>query len=160
MLKLADAELFAGFGSALALVTVATFVVGPTVVALATMEIVAVPPFVIVPRAQLTVVVPLQEPWLGVAETRVMVDGSVSVTETDDASFGPPFATLMVKVTALLSATGEGGDAVLVIERSDCAAVTVVVVDPVLFAALPSAVAEAIVAAFVIVVPATVPGAT
>jgi hypothetical protein len=57
-----DALLFAGVGSALALLIVAVFVAGPLVAVRATMVIVALPPAARVPTEQVTVVVPLHVP--------------------------------------------------------------------------------------------------
>ena len=56
------AELFAGFGSALALLIVAVLVAVPTAPVCATIAIVAFPPAVSVPIEHVTVVVPLQVP--------------------------------------------------------------------------------------------------
>ena len=49
-----------------------------------------------VPRLQVTLLVPVQAPWLGVAEPKVTPPGSVSVTATFAAAVGPLFVTVMV----------------------------------------------------------------
>jgi len=107
------------------------------------------------------VVVPLQEPWLGVEDTNVMFAGSVSVTDTEPALSGPAFATLMSKVTSVLIAyAGEAGEAVFVIDRSEEFAATVVVVVLLLFPAFGSADPAEMVAVFEMTVPIAVAGAT
>jgi len=57
---------------------------------------VAVPELLMVPRLQMTVLVPLHVPWLGVTETKLAPPGSASVTDTSVAAFGPEFVTVMV----------------------------------------------------------------
>jgi hypothetical protein len=156
--KVAVDELFAGFGSELLLETVAVFVAGPTVWAFVTMVIVAVTPEAIVPSEQVTVVVPLQVPWLGVADTNVTLAGSTSTIVTPVAEFGPAFVTAIVKVAFELTRTSDAVD--LVIERSDTAAATVVVAVAELFPALRSAVPELIVAVFVMIEPTGAPELT
>jgi hypothetical protein len=49
----------------------------------------AVAPLTIVPRLQLMVVVPLQDPWVGVAVPRVKFDGRGSLTTTPVAVLRP-----------------------------------------------------------------------
>lgn len=89
--------LFVMTGSTFALVTVAVFATGPVVGGRVTIrEIVAVPAFATVPSEQVTVVVPLQVPWLGVTETNVVPAGSTSVTTTFSAAFGPASPTVIV----------------------------------------------------------------
>ena len=48
------------------------------------------------PREQLTVLVPLQLPWLVVTETKFTLDGKVSVIVTFDARLGLLLDTVMV----------------------------------------------------------------
>jgi hypothetical protein len=48
------------------------------------------------PRVQVTVLVPLHVPWLGVTETKLTPLGSGSVTDTSVAPPGPLFVTVMV----------------------------------------------------------------
>jgi len=57
---------------------------------------VAVARFPRAPRLQVTVLVPLHVPWLGVTETKLTPIGSVSVTDTSVAPPGPLFVTVMV----------------------------------------------------------------
>src|SRR5437899_6197783 len=104
---LAEAEEFA-LGLVSFSETVAVFVTGPAVVALATMDAEAEAPTASVPRLQLMVVVPLQVPWLGVAETRVIPAGSGSVKMTPVEGEGPLCVTVMVKVTVVPGATVGG----------------------------------------------------
>ena|ERR1700676_339023 len=75
---------------------VAVLVTEPAIVALATMDAVAEAPTARLPRVQLMVLVPMQVPWLGVAETRVRpaARGSVKITPVEGA--GPLFVTVMV----------------------------------------------------------------
>lgn len=89
--------LFAGAVSALMAVTVAVFTTGPAVRAgVRESAIVAVARGFRVPREQVTVVVPLQVPWVGVAEISVAPAGRMSVTVTPAASEGPLLVTVMV----------------------------------------------------------------
>jgi hypothetical protein len=89
--------LFAGFPSGLDVVTVAVFDTGPGVDGRVTASaIVADPPFAIVPSEHVTVVVALQLPWLGVADTNVVPGGRTSVTTTFAADAGPAFDTAIV----------------------------------------------------------------
>jgi len=91
------AVLLAGFGSLTADDTVAVFDNIPGVAdAVITSAMVAVPPFARVPRLQVTVLVPVQEPWLGVLETNVDPAGSVSTTVTPVAVKGPLLVTVIV----------------------------------------------------------------
>jgi hypothetical protein len=96
-------ELFAGFGSALPLVTVAVFeIVEPeaaAAVTFATSVKVALAPLTSVAIVQVTVVVPLQVnagPLFCVTLTNVVPGGRVSVSDTFDASEGPLFVTAIV----------------------------------------------------------------
>jgi hypothetical protein len=93
---LVELELFPRFGSPVVLVTLAVLFNVPAAVGVTTIVTVALPPLLMVPRLQETVLVPVQLPWLGVAETYVAPAGSVSVTVTPDALLGPPFVTVMV----------------------------------------------------------------
>ena len=92
----AVAELFAELGSEVVDDTVAVFESGPAAVGVTTIAIVAEAPFARVPRMQVTIEVPEQEPTDGVADTNVTPAGSVSLTETPAAESGPPFATVSV----------------------------------------------------------------
>ena len=77
--------------------TEAVLVIIPCTVGSTTMSTVAVAPFPIVPRLHVTVPPDsLHDPWLGVAERKVTVDGSWSVTLTPDDASGPLFATVIV----------------------------------------------------------------
>jgi hypothetical protein len=97
MLTPAVLLLFAGFGSLDSDVTVAVFVVEPSVLpAFAVIVIVTLPPLRIDPTEQVTVVVPVHVPCVVVADTNVIVGGSVSVTVTVLAVSGPPFVTTIV----------------------------------------------------------------
>jgi hypothetical protein len=91
-------ELFAGFGSTSTAVTVAVLDTAPggVDVVVSTRLIVALPPFANAPTAHDTVVVPLQDPCDGVAETNVVPAGSTSVTTTLLAAPGPLLTTLIV----------------------------------------------------------------
>jgi hypothetical protein len=86
-------ELLSAFGSGVVEVTLAVFMSDPEVVAVTTSEIVAVAALFIVPSVQVTVVVPLQVPTVGVADTNVAPVGSASVIVTAFAANGPLFVT-------------------------------------------------------------------
>lgn len=89
--------LLARFGSVLDVVTVAVFDTGPGVDGSVTVKvIVAEAALAKVPRLQVTVVVPLQLPVFGVAETNVVPAGRMSVTTTFVADAGPLLVTPMV----------------------------------------------------------------
>ena len=92
--------LFAGFGSTADVVTDAVFeITVPCARPLAVWTVsvtVAVPLLATVPRAQVMVVVPLQLPCEGVAETNVTPEGRTSVTETFAALLGPALLTVSV----------------------------------------------------------------
>jgi len=92
--------LFAALESVLVDVTVAVFemeVVGARPDAVrATRVMVGVAPGATVPRVQVTVVVPLQLPVEGVADTNVRLAGRTSVTVTPLAVLGPALPTVMV----------------------------------------------------------------
>jgi hypothetical protein len=95
------AELLAAFGSLVVADTEAVFVIvvfldgGPT-----TSVMVAVAPFAIVPRVQVTIRfagwVKLHVPWLAVALPKAVFLGSWSVTETPAAASGPLLWTVIV----------------------------------------------------------------
>src|SRR5215212_5518847 len=92
--------LFAGFDSLFAAVTVAVFVNVPCVLgSFTTSVIVACAAIFIAPRVQMTVDVPAQLPCVGVAETKLVPAGIVSVTTTFAAIVGPLFVTAIVYVT-------------------------------------------------------------
>ena len=92
-------ELLAMFGSVFAAETRAVLTTGPAVARLVTTSAtVAEPPFGTEPMEHTTALVPEQEPWDGVAETKVTPAGSTSVTVTPVAVLGPAFATAMLKV--------------------------------------------------------------
>lgn len=97
----AEAVAFAGVGFVSFSVTVAVFVIEPAAVAVAVRETEAVAPFARVPKLQVTVVVPVQVPWLDVAETNVRLAGSASVIVTPVELDGPLLVTAMVKVTVV-----------------------------------------------------------
>lgn len=90
-------ELFAGFGSGSDAATVAVLDMAPGVEEVfSTRVIVALPPVANAPTAHDTVVVPLQDPCDGVAETNVAPAGRTSVTTTPLAALGPLLTTLIV----------------------------------------------------------------
>ena len=92
------AVLFPRFGSTVVaeLLTTAVLVIGPGVDGSVIVSVnVAVAPLTSVPALQVTVVVPLQAPE-GVDDCSEVPAGSVSVTVTDVAVFGPPFVTTIV----------------------------------------------------------------
>ena len=68
----------------------------PAAVGVTVMVTVALSPLARLPRLQVTGAVPLQVPWLGVAEPNVTPLGSVSVTVTMVASDGPSLVTVSV----------------------------------------------------------------
>jgi len=117
----------------------------PAVVALATMASVALAPFARPPKLHVTAVVQL--PWLGVADTRTMPAGRVSVKVTLVAAEGPPLVTLNEKVT-LFPAVTVCGVAVSARERS-AAGFTVALALAVLLAGLGSGSVAVIVAVLV-----------
>ena len=83
-------------GSHEAEATVAVLLTVPPGVAVTTKVTVAVAGLLMVPRLQMTVLVPLHVPWLGVTETKLAPLGSASVTDTPVAAFGPLFVTVIV----------------------------------------------------------------
>jgi hypothetical protein len=91
---LAVEVLFAEFGSGVSAATVAVLATVPDVPGLFTTSwTVATPLAGTVPREQLTVLAPVQDPCDGVAETNVVPAGRVSLTVTPAARLGPAFAT-------------------------------------------------------------------
>jgi len=97
----AVAVALAGVGFVSFSVTVALFVIEPAAVAVVVRETEAVAPFARVPKLQVTVVVPVQVPWLDVTETNVRPVGSASVIVTPVELDGPLLVTAMVKVTVV-----------------------------------------------------------
>ena len=94
----AVAELLAVLGSVTVDVAVAVLETeaAADAVAVATMVTVTKLPLLMAPRLQFTVVVPVQVPVPGVAETNVSPAGKVSVRFTAVAADGPALDTLMV----------------------------------------------------------------
>jgi hypothetical protein len=68
----------------------------PAVVGVTTIITVALFPLDNMLKLQVTVLVPLQAPWLGVAETKVTPPGKVSVIVTPAAASGPLFIMVIV----------------------------------------------------------------
>jgi hypothetical protein len=89
------ALLLPGTGSLVVLDTLAVLLNVPAAVGVTTIVTVALAPLATLPRLQVTVLVPLQPPWLGVADTNVVAAGNVSVTVTAEAEVGPPLVTVM-----------------------------------------------------------------
>lgn len=88
------AKLGSGVGEPLA---VAVLVIVPVVSVLVTTRvIVLVPPLLMAPSEQVTVVVPEHVPCDGVTDTNVSPPGNVSVRMTLGAGLGPPLVTVMV----------------------------------------------------------------
>jgi hypothetical protein len=88
--------LLARFESRVSVATVAVLATVPDVLGLLTTStMVADLPAARVPREQLTVLVPVQDPCDGVAETNVAPAGRVSLTVTAADRLGPAFATAM-----------------------------------------------------------------
>jgi hypothetical protein len=92
----AVAVLLVRFGSGVADVTVALLVSVPVAVAVTTRVIVAVAALFIVPRAHVTVVVPLHDPTVVADETNVAPAGNASVKVTAVAANGPLLTTVAV----------------------------------------------------------------
>ena len=90
-------KLLARFGSGVRAETATVLLARPTAVVVTTMVTLAPAVFAIVPRLQVRV--PLrfvQVPMLLIAETRLTLAGSVSLSKTSDAVFGPALLTLTV----------------------------------------------------------------
>jgi hypothetical protein len=93
---LAVEVLFAEFGSGVSVATVAVLATVPDVPGLFTTSwTVATPLAGTVPREQVMVLVPVQDPCDGVVETNVVPGGRVSLIVTPAARLGPAFATVM-----------------------------------------------------------------
>src|SRR5450631_1473780 len=90
------AELLPGTGSFDVDVTVAVFEIVPAMDVATKRVTVAVSPGTMLPSAHVTVVVPEQEHWDGVAETKVVPAGRTSVTVAPVAVPGPLFVTTIV----------------------------------------------------------------
>src|SRR3989449_1800392 len=93
---LAVALLLAVTGSDEQEATLTVVLTVPPGVAVTTKVTVAVAELLMVPRLQMTVLVPLHVPWLGVTETKLIPLGSASLTDTSVAGFGPLFVTVIV----------------------------------------------------------------
>ena len=91
------AELLARLMSVAAELTLAVLVIEPWLCGTTLIETLALPPFAIVPRSQVTVPdACAQVPCEGVAETKVTPAGSVSVSCVDVALDGPAFWVVSV----------------------------------------------------------------
>jgi hypothetical protein len=94
------AVLFAGFGSATALATVTVFVIvvpPAAAVGVTTMVAVALAPAANVPIVQVTVPPAcVQVPAVDIADTKITLAGSVSVSVVPVAGFGPLLVTVTV----------------------------------------------------------------
>jgi hypothetical protein len=84
------------FGSDWLPVTLAVLVFVPALVGVTTIVTVAEAPLARLPRLQVTMLVPLQLPWLGVADTKATPVGNVSVIVTPVAVAGPLLLTVIV----------------------------------------------------------------
>src|SRR6266446_8801302 len=82
-----------------------------------TMLACACAPIDIGPRLQITVVVPVHKPWLGIDEIKLMPGGKVSVTMTFVAGEGPLLVT-PIRYVRFARAVAGFGDAVFVKARS------------------------------------------
>lgn len=90
-------ELLAAFPSGLVVETTAVLATGPGAEGSVTASAIeAEPALAIEPSEQVTVVVPLQLPCVGMAETKVVPAGIASVTVTFAAAVGPAFVTRIV----------------------------------------------------------------
>ena len=95
------ARSLAGFVSGLKVETVAVLERSPGVEGrVTTNDTVADAPLAMVPRAQVTVAVPPQLPWLGVADIKVVPAGRTSTMATLLADPGPELVATIVYVTA------------------------------------------------------------
>jgi hypothetical protein len=91
------AALFHSIGSASLPLTLTLLVIDPVVPGVTTIVTLAVPPLGKFPTSQATAPADgMQLPWLGVAETKVTLDGNVSVTVTRVAAEGPLLVTVTV----------------------------------------------------------------
>ena len=91
-----DTELSFGFGSLSVALALAVLLNCPVACGTQTMLTVAALPLARVPRLQVTVVVPLQVPCVGVAETKVTPAGNGSVTVTFVAGEGPVLVAIIL----------------------------------------------------------------
>ena len=82
-------------GSFSVALTLAVLVNCPAIWGVTVMFTIAPAAFAIDPRLHVTVVVPTQVPWVGIAETKFMPGGRASVTVTFVAGDGPLFVTTM-----------------------------------------------------------------
>ena len=89
------AVLFPPIGSD-GLVTTTVLAIVPAARGRTTMVTVTDDPVDMAPRAHVTMAVPAQLPWLGVAETKSTPDGRVSVATTSSAASGPALDTTIV----------------------------------------------------------------
>jgi hypothetical protein len=89
-------ELLPGVGSVSLPVTLAVFAIVPVAVVMTTRVTVALALSVRMPRPQTTVLVPVQLPWLGVAETKLTPAGKMSVIVTPVALLGPLLVAVRV----------------------------------------------------------------
>jgi hypothetical protein len=120
-------ELLAMFGSVVAAETRAVLAIGPAEAGpVTTSATVAEPPFGTEPMEHTTALVPEQEPWDGVAETKATPAGSTSVTVTPVAVLGPAFATAMLYV--MFEPSPELAGPLLIIETSAWLAAVVLMV--------------------------------
>ena len=88
-------ELLPGLGSS-KLGTEAVFESVPAAVGVTTRLTVAFAPTAIIPSSQTMVLVPVQLPWLGVAETKFTPGGKLSVSVADAGLLGSILDTVMV----------------------------------------------------------------
>src|ERR1700686_3124785 len=93
---LVAAELLDGLGSFWAAIALAMLLIVPAVVGLPTMVTVALVLVATAPRLHVTVVVPVQLPWLELAETKLTAAGRASVMVTPVATEGPLLVTVTV----------------------------------------------------------------
>jgi len=94
-------ELFPGLGSVSFAVTVAVLTEEPAAAGWTWIDTVADAPLASVPSAQLIVVEPVQDPWLGVGGAKSCTPaGSASLRVTPVACEGPLFVTVTVYVKA------------------------------------------------------------
>jgi hypothetical protein len=92
----AVAVLFAVLISGSIAATLTVLLTPPTTVGVTTIDTIGLEPMPIVPRLQVTVNVPAQEPWLGVAETNVSDPGRESLKSTPVALAVPLLVTVIV----------------------------------------------------------------
>lgn len=143
-------ELFPGTGSVDVAATVAVFDSVPDVCGTTAIAIDGAAPTGNVAAVHVTVVVPVHDHPVPVADDNTTVAGSVSVTVTPEAALGPALVTSIVYVSVWPAVTGSGAS-VIAIARS-FESVTVVVVVAELLPGTGSAVAVDTVAVFASVV--------